>query len=357
MSAKQLSTKLSTVLSEVLASSLKSESDRNKVLEAWNNRKDVTKLLNNSSKPKVRKDPNAPKKAVTSYICFCNEQRQAVRQKNPNMAITEIAGVLGTMWKALSEKEKAKYEKQAQQDKVRYENEMKSYTPPEGTEVQTRGRGARKERTGPRKAMSAYMYFGQEMRPKLKSQVSHKEMMGEIGRLWKELSPEQRAPYEQRALEDKQRYETEKNGGTTSSSTTRAAPVNATTSSSGKGKGKTSTPQAPAPAQTTSSQPAPSGKRGKGKKEETKQVAPSAPASSAPSGKGGRKEKVSTDTPGFESFSNERRSELEDEHPTWSIKKMDAELVKEWTAMDPQEREAYETEAREEDIEEELEDD
>lgn len=336
MSAKQLSTKISTLLSEVLASSLKSENDRNRVLEAWNGKKtEVNKLLNNSSRSKPRKDPNAPKKAVSSYICYCNEQRPAVRQKNPNMPITEVAKLLGTMWKALSDKQKEKYAKLANQDKARYENEMKSYTPPEGSQdVQTKGR-SRKERTGPKKAMNAYMYFGQAMRPKLKGKVDSKDMMSEIGRLWKELPDDQKGQYEQQALADKQRYESEKNGGSSKKTATSGTVSTAT-------QGATATPA----------------KKGRGGKGSTTQE--SAPVADVQAPKrGGKKEnkKVSTDTPGFESFSNERRSELEEDHPDWSAKKMDSELVKEWTAMTVQERDAYEREAREEDIEEELEDD
>lgn len=345
MSAKQLSTKISTLLSEVLASSLKSENDRNRVLEAWNGKKtEVNKLLNNSSRSKPRKDPNAPKKAVSSYICYCNEQRPSVRQKNPDMPITEVAKLLGTMWKALSPKQKEKYEKLANQDKSRYENEMKSYTPPEGSQdVQTKGR-SRKERTGPKKAMNAYMYFGQAMRPKLKGKVDSKDMMSEIGRLWKELPEDQKGQYEQQALADKQRYESEKNGGTVASSKKSATTQGAT---QGTTQGAT---QGTAPA-----------KKGRGKNSASTHgtTQETAPATTEAPKRGGKKEskKVSTDTPGFESFSNERRSELEEDHPDWTAKKMDSELVKEWTAMTSQERDAYEREAREEDIEEELEDD
>lgn len=308
MSTKQLSTKISNVLNEVLSNSLK-EGDVAKVMTAWSQRQsELNRILLNSSRVKPKKDPNAPKKPVSSYICFCNELRDSVRQKNPAMSITYIAKELGKMWGLLSTKDKVKYENMAKKDKERYETAMTSYTPPEGMEtVQTKGR-SKKERTGPKKPVNAYMYFGQVTREKLKNTVDPKDMMSEIAKKWKELSPDQKRPFEEQAKKDKERYENEKNGENKVESTKRVKNL-------------------PPPVTNVVQL-------------ETKKST---------------KSKVTTDSPGFEYFSNERRSELEDDHPDWSMKKMDGELVKEWGLLSQKDRDAYETEAQD-DVEEELED-
>lgn len=78
-------------------------------------------------KKKVVKDPNAPKKASSSYLFFNAENRDKVKKQNPDIKPKDIMKELGKMWKALSEKDKVKYNKMADADKVRYANEMKSY--------------------------------------------------------------------------------------------------------------------------------------------------------------------------------------------------------------------------------------
>ena len=58
---------------------------------------------------------------------FCKEKRKQVKEDHPDLAISEIGSKLGEMWRALSDDGKTKYVKQAEADKKRYQNEMKSY--------------------------------------------------------------------------------------------------------------------------------------------------------------------------------------------------------------------------------------
>ena len=52
-------------------------------------------------------------KKRTPFFVFCTEKRSEVREKHPDMAITDQARVLGRMWGALSEDEKNKYQQLA----------------------------------------------------------------------------------------------------------------------------------------------------------------------------------------------------------------------------------------------------
>ncbi|KAF2135619.1 uncharacterized protein K452DRAFT_313839 [Aplosporella prunicola CBS 121167] len=76
---------------------------------------------------KRKKDPNAPKRGLSAYMFFANEQRESVRTENPGIKFGEVGKMLGEKWKALSEKQRAPYEAKAAADKKRYEDEKAAY--------------------------------------------------------------------------------------------------------------------------------------------------------------------------------------------------------------------------------------
>lgn len=76
---------------------------------------------------KRKKDPNAPKRGLSAYMFFANDQRDKVREDNPGIKFGEVGKLLGEKWKELSAKEKEPYEKKAKADKERYEREKVEY--------------------------------------------------------------------------------------------------------------------------------------------------------------------------------------------------------------------------------------
>ncbi|KAF4550960.1 Non-histone chromosomal protein 6 [Elsinoe fawcettii] len=76
---------------------------------------------------KRKKDPNAPKRGLSAYMFFANEQRDKVREDNPGIKFGEVGRMLGDKWKQLSEKQKAPYEAKAAADKKRYEDQKAAY--------------------------------------------------------------------------------------------------------------------------------------------------------------------------------------------------------------------------------------
>jgi hypothetical protein len=81
---------------------------------------------------KKKKDPNAPKRAITSYMYFCKEKREEAKEAlieegSEKPSLGEVAKRLGEMWSNASAKTKSKYEALAAKDKVRYEAEMTKY--------------------------------------------------------------------------------------------------------------------------------------------------------------------------------------------------------------------------------------
>jgi len=76
---------------------------------------------------KKKKDPNAPKRGLSAYMFFANEQRENVREENPGIAFGQVGRVLGERWKALSASQREPYEAKAKADKERYDAEKASY--------------------------------------------------------------------------------------------------------------------------------------------------------------------------------------------------------------------------------------
>jgi len=78
-------------------------------------------------KKRTKKDPNAPKRGLSAYMFFANEQRDTVREENPGITFGQVGKLLGERWKALNDKQRAPYEAKAAADKKRYEDEKQAY--------------------------------------------------------------------------------------------------------------------------------------------------------------------------------------------------------------------------------------
>ena len=66
------------------------------------------------------KDPNAPKRALSAFFWFCNDERPALRAARPDSTVGDIAKLLGKKWAEVDETVKAKYEAMADKDRARY---------------------------------------------------------------------------------------------------------------------------------------------------------------------------------------------------------------------------------------------
>jgi len=164
-------------------------------MSKWNDK------AKDSTKKKV-KDPDAPKRPITSYLYFCQEQRPVLKKECPDLKGSQITSELSVRWNALSEKEKQKYVESALVDRNRYATEMQKY----------RGDSSTKKE-GPKRPRNSYMYFIEANRVKVSKNknLKGKELTTELGRMWKELSAERKSEYEKLAATDKLRYEREKN--------------------------------------------------------------------------------------------------------------------------------------------------
>jgi structure-specific recognition protein 1 len=77
-------------------------------------------------KPKIPKDPKAPKGALTAFMIYSTEMRPKLPE---NIGFGESGKRLGEQWRGLKADKRANYEKKAEEDKLRYQDQMSKYKP------------------------------------------------------------------------------------------------------------------------------------------------------------------------------------------------------------------------------------
>lgn len=84
--------------------------------------------IKTNNKKKI-KDPNAPKRPVTSFMLFNKHKLDEFKKKNPGqkLSVTLIGKQSGKEWKGFKDDEKDKYIKMANKEKKRYEKELALY--------------------------------------------------------------------------------------------------------------------------------------------------------------------------------------------------------------------------------------
>merc|ERR1712183_1004419 len=157
-----------------------------------------------SASPKVNqkpaKDPNAPKKPLSAYFLFSQEERLKVKAENPDYSITEVAKELGRRWATLNPALKNSYEQRYQDARKVYDQEMNHYKPQK----------KKKDPNAPKQPLSAYFIFSTEERLKVKDEnpnFSICEVAKELGRRWADMDPSVKQRYQARAEEERQKYD------------------------------------------------------------------------------------------------------------------------------------------------------
>ncbi|CAO3645392.1 unnamed protein product [Mucor hiemalis] len=74
-------------------------------------------------KRRSKKDPAAPKRGLSAYMFFSQDQRATVKTENPDATFGQIGKLLGEKWGKMSDAEKKPFIEKAAEDKKRYEEE------------------------------------------------------------------------------------------------------------------------------------------------------------------------------------------------------------------------------------------
>lgn len=146
------------------------------------------------------------------FMLFADLHRDKVWEQNPGKFFTEIAKILGEMWKALSDEERKPFEDRAAKDLEKSKAEMAAYDALIQKSTTAPAPFTTKPSI-PNRELSAYMFFANSRRDKVREQNPRNnfaEVDQVLTEMWKALSNEERKRYEDRTVEERERYEANK---------------------------------------------------------------------------------------------------------------------------------------------------
>jgi hypothetical protein len=169
-------------------------------------------------KPRKAKDPNAPKRACTSFFHFQAEKREEVKAEYPGIKAKDVAKRIGDMWKALDEDEKAPYKELYLADKERYTLAMENYVPSDVSSDEssvTKAKKAKKDKdpNAPKQPKNTFFMFCEEHRQEVKDEnkgIAGKDINKLLSSMWKEVDEDTKKEYKEKYDKLKAVYTTAK---------------------------------------------------------------------------------------------------------------------------------------------------
>ena len=92
-----------------------------------------------------------PKRPLNSYMLYCKEQRIKLKEEYPNLKVTEIASMMGSNWKELSESEKLPYQEEAKRLSEAHSNKIAEF----------------ERKLPPKKPAGPFVLFAKDIRPQI----------------------------------------------------------------------------------------------------------------------------------------------------------------------------------------------
>jgi len=151
-------------------------------------------------------------------MIFSQQKRSVIKEQNPSVTFGAIGKLLGEAWQKLSPDERKPYEELAKVAKDDYAKAMTKYKeehPDSSEDERPRKRarkGKKKDKNAPKKPCSAFFWFSREKRSEFKAKnpdAGFGEMGKLIGSAWRQLSDDEKKPYNEKAAKDKERYQQE----------------------------------------------------------------------------------------------------------------------------------------------------
>lgn len=177
------------------------------------------------SSKKSARDPNAPRRNQSAYLLYQNAMRDTFKLQNPGMTFGQLAKYTSAMYAEMPPEEKAAWNQRAEADKARYLTELSQYVPPPGYDVKgdamvgyapakpLKTKASKvKDPNAPKKNFSAYLLYQNTMRDSFRTEnpgMTFGQLSKFTSSMYKSLTPEEKARWEEAAQQDKARYEAE----------------------------------------------------------------------------------------------------------------------------------------------------
>lgn len=163
-----------------------------------------------------KKDPNKPKGAKSAYTYFTDELREGRKANGEPYDIGTVSRDSSDKWKEMDEDDRKPYAKLAEKDKKRHQKEMESYIPPSDSDSdddRPKKKKKKKDPNAPKRNQSAYFLFSNQNREKVKKELGGTAKITEIasalGLKWRNMTADDKVPFEKLAVKDKERYQKE----------------------------------------------------------------------------------------------------------------------------------------------------
>ena len=180
-----------------------------------------------AARVKKAEDVPPPKRPLSAFMFFANEQRPSLARQNPQLSVIDISKSIAERWKDLPEPNRVTYVNQAAEAKEQYERELAAYeqrlpTPKAVPETKKKAANTARSKKSqqanpvamgqPRKPKSAFLFFFQEQRPLLQQespQLSLTDVTRTIGDRWNALDASSLRKYQVMAEEARAQYDRE----------------------------------------------------------------------------------------------------------------------------------------------------
>jgi high mobility group protein B1 len=157
--------------------------------------------------------PEQPKKALTAFFLYCNEQRPTITKQLGDQASVKgmVIKTAAEQWKGLSADVKAPYEKKAADGKAAYDSALEKFKASGGEVVRKSKKDkdskAKKDKDAPKKPSGGGygQYLSQHRAEIVKSLPAGSNPISDVAKVaggrWKALSEAEKKPYEEKFVE------------------------------------------------------------------------------------------------------------------------------------------------------------
>ncbi|GAX21669.1 upstream-binding transcription factor [Fistulifera solaris] len=159
----------------------------------------------------VEGELTAPRRFKTAFIFFSSQRHKQIKEELARAGRTEkttnIAKMVSTEWREMSEEDRAVWNEKSRIDKERYDHEMQLYN-----HARKLSKTNVKDPNAPRRPMSAFLAFSNKRRASLKREhptATNADLSKMLSKAWKELSPEMKQEYVQEEAELRAKYKTD----------------------------------------------------------------------------------------------------------------------------------------------------
>jgi len=169
-------------------------------------------------KRRTKKDPSAPKRPMSSFLYFAQSRRPSIQQENPESTYLNVMSLLGQEWQNLSKEERRPYVEEEAAERKKYhiaiaqwkeENKDKLEAGHLELSASPSSSSNSNNNTAPKRPMSSFIGFVQSRRPSFQAkhpELTHVEVMRQLGQEWKNLSEKERQPHVEREAADRKKY-------------------------------------------------------------------------------------------------------------------------------------------------------